>query len=171
MTAIVVCLVGVSRSDEVAPKEQAGDLKTIQGLWSGSRASVFFLGEGIYHAEQAVTELVIQGDHVELKGFPGGTRLTGTVRLDPGAKRMHITPAAEANGQPQAKAIDCVYELKADELTLTASQGPGRRGRATVPSRRSRTPRISTRMGRCPGWCLPRSDENRSPMTSASSDV
>jgi hypothetical protein len=64
-------------------------------------------------------ELFVKGSHVELYGFPkiDRDRLTGTVRVDAGAKQIQITPAAEAGGQPENKIV-YTYEIKADELTL-----------------------------------------------------
>src|SRR5262249_17837668 len=66
-----------------------------------------------------IAELLIKGDHVELCGFRGLDRLTGTFRLDPRAGRMHITPAAGPGGQPRPKVIEFTYVLNTDELTLT----------------------------------------------------
>src|SRR5262249_34374526 len=62
---------------------------------------------------------LFKGDHVELRGFRGMNRITGTVRLDARAKRLHITPAAIPGDQPKPKAIEFTYEIKDDELTLT----------------------------------------------------
>jgi hypothetical protein len=118
LMAIVVCLVGVSRSDDATPKDRANDSKAIEGLWFGSWGG----GEanGVVF-QPAMAEVFIEGDHVELYGFREVRRLTGTVRLDASAKRMHITPTAAAPGQPAPKAIDFVYQIKADELTLIGS--------------------------------------------------
>jgi hypothetical protein len=114
MMAIVVCFVGVSRSDDVASKDRDSDLKAIEGLWFG-----FWGGGGASGVvfQPMMAELFIEGDHVELYGFHDVGRLTGTVRLDASAKQIHMTPTAEAGGQ-SAKAIEYEYEMKADELTL-----------------------------------------------------
>jgi hypothetical protein len=112
--AMVVCLVGVSRSDDVVSKDRAADLKAIEGLWSG-----FWGGGGAngLRFQPVMAELFVLGDHVELYGFHDVGRLTGTIRLDASAKQMHVASTVEAGGR-SAKAIDYVYELKADELTL-----------------------------------------------------
>jgi hypothetical protein len=118
MMAIVLCLVGVSRSDDVTPKVRTDDSKSIEGLWFG-----FWGGGGANGVifQPAKAELFIQGNHMELYGFHDVGRLTGTVRFDARTKQMHITPSAKAGGQPGPKAIDYLYEIKADELTLIGS--------------------------------------------------
>src|SRR5947209_19630359 len=92
MLAVAVCLAGVPRADDRPPTGPADDSKAIEGLWSGfwgggRRGEVVF--------QPARAELLVKGDHFELDGFRTAGRLTGTVRLDPTAKRIRITPAAE----------------------------------------------------------------------------
>jgi hypothetical protein len=112
MLAVAICLIGVSCPD-VAAQDPPSDSKVIEGLWSGSWGG----GERDGVVFQPVrAELVIQGDHVEMYGFRNASRLTGTVRLDAGARRMRITPTA--GGLPAPKVIDYTYEIKGDLLTL-----------------------------------------------------
>jgi hypothetical protein len=118
MMFVAVCLVGVSRSDDAAPKDRVSDLKAIEGIWSGSWGGG---GANGVVFQPVIAELFIQGDYVEMSSFYDVRKLTGTVRLDAIAKQLHITPTAEAGSQPAAKAIDYVYQVKADELTLTGS--------------------------------------------------
>jgi hypothetical protein len=116
MMGIIVCLVGVLRSDDVTPKDRTNPSKAIEGLWSGSWGGGG--ADGVVF-QPVVAELLIQGDHVELYGFRDVRRLTGTVRLDARAQQMHITPEAELGGRSAPKAINYLYEIKGDELTLT----------------------------------------------------
>ena len=116
MVAVAVWLAGVSCAGSVLAKDPAGDSTAIEGLWSG------FWGGGAANGvvfQPARAELFIKGDHVELFGFRNVSRLTGTVRLDAGAKRMRITPTAEAGGQPAPKTFEYAYEIKVDMLTIT----------------------------------------------------
>jgi hypothetical protein len=124
MMAVAVGLVGFSGSDG-ADKDNTKDSKApvsdstaIEGLWSGGWGAVIRDGIG---RQGMIAELFIKGDHVELSGFHNVRRLTGTVRIDASAKRMHITPAVEPGGQTKPKAIEYTYEIKADRLTLIDS--------------------------------------------------
>jgi hypothetical protein len=116
LIAAAACLVVVAYPGDAAPQEHAKDSKAIEGLWSG------FWGGGAADGvvfQPVIAELFIKGDHAELHGFRNVGRLAGTVRLDAGAKRLRITPAAEAGGLPAPKAVEYAYEIKADTLTLT----------------------------------------------------
>jgi hypothetical protein len=68
-----------------------------------------------------MAELVIQGNHVEWRGFRKPGRLTGTVRLNTAAKQMLISPEAEA-GVPPKKAIVFTYRIEKGVLTLIDSE-------------------------------------------------
>ena len=116
MLAVAVCLVGVACPDDVTAQDPAGDAKAIEGLWSGSWG--FGVANGVVF-QPVLAELFIKGNHIELHGFRSVGNLTGTVRLDAGAKRMRITPTAPAGGQPAPKAIEYAYEIMGDRLTLT----------------------------------------------------
>jgi hypothetical protein len=114
MMAVVVCLTVMACPGAGAPQDAAGDAKEIEGLWSGSwgggeRNGVVF--------QPVIAELLIKGDQIEISGFPNLGELRGTVRINAGARRMRITPAA-AGGRP-AKGLEYTYELKGDRLTLT----------------------------------------------------
>jgi hypothetical protein len=116
MTAVAVCLVVVAYPGDVAAQDVAGAARAIEGLWSGSwgggkRDGAVF--------QPVIAELLVKGDYVEMRGFRGLGRLTGTVRFDTRARRMYITPAAGSRGQPKPKAIEFTYAISADELTLT----------------------------------------------------
>lgn len=100
-----------------AADDPAADPESLDGLWSGAwgggeRDGVVF--------QPVIAEAFIRGDHVELAGFPDIGRLEGTVRFDSDARRMHVTPRAESGGEPAPASIDYAYEIKNDELTLTA---------------------------------------------------
>jgi hypothetical protein len=117
--ALIACIAAVSRPNDAAVQDRAGDSKAIEGLWIG-----FWGGgrtEGGAELLPARAELFVQGDDVELYGFRNVRRLTGRVRLEPRSRRMEITPRAEAAGQPASNAVAFVYELKDDTLTLTGS--------------------------------------------------
>jgi hypothetical protein len=123
MMALAVSLATVSCSGEEAHKDRASDSKApvsdsnaIEGLWFGSWGG----GEhdGVVF-QPVMAELFIKGAQLELCGFRGVSKLTGTVRFDTKAKQMQITPKAEADGQPPPKSIDYAYEIKGDKLTLT----------------------------------------------------
>ena len=107
----------VSCLHDLAAGEPASDHKAIEGLWSGDWG-----GGGINGVvyQPVTAELFIQGDYVELCGFGKPNMLAGTVRFDPSAKQMLITPAAEAGG-PRAKPIIYTYEIKDGKLTLIDS--------------------------------------------------
>jgi len=88
----------------------------IDGLWFG------FVGGGSRDGaivQPDIVDLFVKGDHVELCNFPNVGSLTGTVRLDTSAQRMHITLTDKSGGQPKPQAIEYVYELKGDTLKLS----------------------------------------------------
>jgi hypothetical protein len=71
-----------------------------------------------------------------MHNFREATELTGTVRLDASAKRLHITPLAKAGAQSAPRSIDYVYQLRADELTLTGA------GKSSITLHRFQAPEI-----------------------------
>ena len=118
MTAVTACVVGVSWSNDAVPKNGLKDLQAIEGLWVGSwgggqRGEVVF--------QPVIAELFVEGDHIEMSGFRGVSRLTGTVRLDTKARRMHIAHTAAPGDQSASKTTDYGYEIRADKLTLNGS--------------------------------------------------
>lgn len=113
--AIAVCLAAVAWPDDLAAQDPAKDAKMIEGLWSGSwgggqRDGVVF--------QPVLAEMVVKGDRVELHGFRNAGSFAGTMRLDPAARRMVITPDA-AGGRPAPKAVEYAYDVQGDRLTLT----------------------------------------------------
>lgn len=117
--AVVVCFVGVSCFDGLAAEGPAGDAKAIEGLWRGSWGGGPV--NGVFR-QPVIAELLIQGDRVALAGFPPRMGRTGTVRFDPSAKRMEITPTVEAGDRRTPRAVAYTYQIKGDELTLIDSE-------------------------------------------------
>jgi hypothetical protein len=115
ISAIVICIAGVSHSDVLAPQEPADESKEIQGLWYGSWGGG--AANGVVF-QPVMAELFIRGDRVELCGFRNVGRLTGTIRLEARTRRLHIIPASDAGVRYAKKAFDYAYEMKADGLTL-----------------------------------------------------
>lgn len=95
------------------------DSKMIEGLWSGTWGGGE--GDGVV-IQPVIAELLVEGDQVELYGFPNVDRLTGRFRLE-FAKQMHITPTVETGGQCTRKAIHYKYEIKGNALTLIDRHG------------------------------------------------
>lgn len=116
LVAVAVGAVAVAWSGTGVPQERAGGAKVVEGLWSGSwgggeRDGVVF--------QPVLAELVVEGDRVELNGFPGTGRLAGAVRLDPAARKLRITPARADDTRPAAKDVEYTYQVEGDRLTLT----------------------------------------------------
>jgi len=106
----------------------------LDGLWSGSWGGG---GRDGIVMQPVLAELWIDGDHGELTGFPTVGSLHGTLRVDAGARLISIIPGAAADGSPPSETINYTYELKAESLTLTGSDGNvialGRRPTARDP--------------------------------------
>ncbi len=117
MIAVALCLAGFLCA-AAAFENLASDSKPIEGLWYGSWGG----GEadGVT-CQPVIAELFISGDHVEVYGMRNVDRLSGTVRFDTSTRQMQITPAAGEDDQPRPKAIQYMYELKGDALTLIDS--------------------------------------------------
>lgn len=94
------------------------DAKAIEGLWAGSWGDMVDAAGAVF--QPVTAELFIDGDHVELTGFPKLGKLTGTVHVDTKARQMVITPSADAGGQ-RKKTIAYAYKMRADELSLIDS--------------------------------------------------
>lgn len=97
-----------------ASTRETADLPRIQGLWDGAwgggqRDGVVF--------QPVIAQLFIEGDHIEWYGFRAPAQLRGTVRLDPRAKQVLVTPAEGSGDRP--KMVIFTYEVKGDRLTLT----------------------------------------------------
>lgn len=118
VAAIAVCVVCISRADDAVPKEAPGDSKPIEGLWQGSWGGG---GADGVMMQPVVAELFVHGDKVELCQFPKVGSLTGTIRVDTSAKKMRVSPRANAADQLAPKPIEYTYEIKGEQLTLTSS--------------------------------------------------
>jgi hypothetical protein len=115
--AAAVALLMVARHD--AATQPPAVTAAFEGLWSGAWGGG--MRDGVVF-QPVLAEMVIHGDKVELAGFRGVGRLSGTVRVDVLNKRLRVTPAAPA-GQPAPAAVEFGYELKGDSLTLTDADG------------------------------------------------
>lgn len=134
LLAAITWLYAASCSTDPGPPEPVSDLNAsardapsiipsssrLEGFWFGSWGGG--AGDAIV-MQPVVAELLIDGDHVEMAGFPGVSRLRGTLRNDADARRISILPAVEAGGPSQPRAVEFVYQLQADSLTLTGSDG------------------------------------------------
>jgi hypothetical protein len=127
IAAIALSLVFVVCPAQVSAGDAGGQVKELDGLWSGAwgggqRDGVVF--------QPVIAEMFIKENHVELKGFPNVGKLAGTIRIEVATKRLRITPSTPA-GQPAANEIEFAYEIKGNNLTLsgngTPSIGFGRR--------------------------------------------
>lgn len=106
------------RKENETSARTASDSSPFDGLWAGSWGGG--MREGVVF-QPVLAELLIQGDHVELAGFPNTDNLAGKVSFDATAKRMRITLVAE-EGQPAPEPIEFSCELREDSLTLVDSQ-------------------------------------------------
>ena len=119
MMAVAACLVSGLIFNNLAAKDPASVPKSIEGLWSGpwgggERNGVVF--------QPVMAELSIKGDQIEMLSLPNVERLKGTIRVDPDAKQIRVTPTSEPGGS-LAKAIVYSYDIQHGELTLTDSDG------------------------------------------------
>lgn len=110
------------------------DRPRIEGLWAGSWGG----GEANGVVFQPVlAELYVRGDRVELAGFRGAARLSGTVTVYENAKRLRILPRPEPGTDAPPKGHTFAYELQGDDLTLTDADGLAitlrRQARAEAP--------------------------------------
>jgi len=115
-TLMVGC--AVYAADPPGKSDEEPIQKPIEGLWSGPWGGG---GSGGVMFQPVMAELFIQGNHVELHGFPKVKELTGTVRFDANTRQMRITPKTQPGGRP-AKTLVYTCEIKADELVLTDTE-------------------------------------------------
>jgi hypothetical protein len=113
MLVIGLCVATISYSHE-ASKDSSKEVQAVQGFWLGSYGGGH--RDGV-RSLPGIAELFIQGDHIEMCGYPD--TVTGTFRLDLKAKRMQITRSDESGGKITAKTLDYGYEVKGDKLTVT----------------------------------------------------
>ncbi len=100
-------------------KDLSKDAQAVQGLWVGSYGGG--QRDGVTY-QPAIAEVFIQGDHIEVYGYP--STVAGTFRLDPKAKQMNITASDPSGGKSTAKTLSYDYEVKGDQLTITVSGKP-----------------------------------------------
>jgi hypothetical protein len=94
-------------------------VQAVQGLWVGSYGGG--QRDGVTY-QPAIAEVLIQGDHIEVYGFP--STIAGIFRLDPKAKQMKIIASDESGGKSTAKTLSYDYRVKDDELSITDSGKP-----------------------------------------------
>jgi hypothetical protein len=131
---VTACLLAASCSTEPEPSRHPTDAAAttgaappntpstspLDGLWSGSWGG----GESDGVVMQPVlSELLIDGDHVEITGFPDTGDLLGTLQVEADAQRMQVISAVGADGSPPPRTLDYTYELNGDALTLIANDG------------------------------------------------
>ncbi|MBS0267130.1 MAG: hypothetical protein JSS02_34710 [Planctomycetes bacterium] len=117
MLTVVVGLTLITCARPGLAQERAANPPGIDGFWSGSwgggaRDGVVF--------QPVIAEFVIKGDQVELSGFPQIGQFRGKVAFDAKTRRMRLTSPAANGVQASPQVFDYRYELKADQLTLTA---------------------------------------------------
>jgi hypothetical protein len=118
MMGIGACLLVAVRCHDLTAQEFANDSRAIEGFWSGSWGGGDANGVVL---QPVMAEMLIQGEHVELRGFRDVRRLAGTMRLGVTAKHMQITPTTEPGDPRTPKAINYLYRISGDELTLFGS--------------------------------------------------
>jgi hypothetical protein len=114
------CADVLSQNPASQSKPALVDLKSIQGLWSGSWGGG---GDGRVVMQPVIAELLIDGEQVEVNGFPDVNSLAGKVSLRTDTKRIQITPATKAEGEPTPKTVQYAYQLDGNRLILTDSRG------------------------------------------------
>lgn len=121
------CLALVSCSNDTEPVNQAADRSVpvaesessdadatiLEGHWTGSWGGG---ADGDVIFQPVIAELIIEGDHVELSGFPDAADVTGTIHVDADARRIVITESGN-------QVLEYAYEVNGDQLTLTAAEG------------------------------------------------
>jgi hypothetical protein len=118
---IAACLASVSCLDGRLAGAADDDPRVLDGLWTGSWG-LMIDADGTVH-QPVVAELLVNGDHVEMAGFPDVNRLAGTIRIDVAGKKVSIVPAAKTTDQ-SGKGIAYSYRLEGDKLVL---EGAGKR--------------------------------------------
>jgi hypothetical protein len=100
--------------------QKFGDVPVgMQGLWAGSwgggqRDGVVF--------QPVLAEMVIHGEQIEISGFRLATRVSGTVAVDVGHRKIRVAPQPSKE-QPAPMPILFTYEQRQDRLTLTDHDG------------------------------------------------
>jgi hypothetical protein len=128
------CLLAASCSTEPGPSRHRAEATAttgaalsntpstspLEGLWSGSWGG----GErGGVVMQPVLCELLIDGDHVEITGFPDAGELLGRIQVEADVRRIQVIAAVGADGSPPPRTLDYTYELNGDALTLIANDG------------------------------------------------
>jgi len=146
MIAVALCCTMAACSDGT-PDESAGDSQTIaesstaanpsptalsensvdasptiDGLWSGTWGGGSPNTRGIVF-QPVISQLFIEGDHVELSNFHEWRKLDGTVRFDNSSRKMLLITTTTERDQTTPKVISFAYDIQGDRLTLTALDG------------------------------------------------
>ncbi|QEH35421.1 hypothetical protein OJF2_39730 [Aquisphaera giovannonii] len=120
--ALAACLPALSppASDgpQPPPRQAVAASKALDGLWSGAWGGG---GRNGAVMQPVIAELIVRGDRFELAGFPALGSMSGTVRVDEGARRLVLQPPGDDRGRAPAP-LELSYELRGEALTL---RGPG----------------------------------------------
>ncbi len=116
LITIVFSILSVTISGTVALQQPTAEPSAIEGLWVGTWGGAA-VGEIVI--QPVTAEMFIRGNHIETVGFPEMGSLSGSIRVDARAKRIHVTPESEAGGRPDPEPIEYSFELNKDALTLT----------------------------------------------------
>jgi hypothetical protein len=88
-----------------------------QGVWIGSWGGG--MRDGVVF-QPVIAELAIRGEQIGTRGFPGGSDVQGTFRIDKSAGKLVIRPQVEKPAAP-ASEVAYRYELTDQQLTLTTA--------------------------------------------------
>ncbi len=115
---VAVCMFSLtcwvnSASAQAAPEK--APTSELEGFWSGSWGGGM-RGETVF--QPVLAELLVEGDRVEMLGFRSAGRLSGTLRVDPAAKQVRITPTPPPGERSAAQSLIFSYKLQGQELTL-----------------------------------------------------
>jgi hypothetical protein len=113
MLVSTLCFATISYSHEESGNA-VQEVEAVQGLWVGSYGGG--QRDGVVY-QPALAELFIQGDHIEVSGYP--STVAGTFRLDPKAKQIKVTCSDESNGKTIVSTLEYGYEIKGDKLTMS----------------------------------------------------
>jgi hypothetical protein len=119
MTA-AACILIASVGAGAMPQAPPDDSRAIEGLWFGSWGGGP-AADGVVF-QPVMAELFIERDHIEMAGLRNLRRVLGTLRVDSSSKRLQVVPTDKAGGQRPQKAIEYVYRINVDRLTLIDSE-------------------------------------------------
>ena len=110
----------------VSPDKSVDESPLIDGLWSGTWGGGIPNTRGIVF-QPVISQLLVEGDHVELDNFHHWRRLQGTVRFDKAGKKMVLTTSGTNADQSTPKVVsfayDITYNIQSVELTLSDDDG------------------------------------------------